>query len=315
VGLLVEFQRSPQSTAWTVGYHAAMRSFLTAVTAIALVAGAAAVQRSQPDPARAGWDALNAGRLQEAAAVFGEAVKHSPTPPIFLGAAVVAYLQSRHEEARQHLVAALRMDPGLTAASLLLGEVLHRTGDVDGAILVYEQALARAPDHPQIPKKLETWRKESALHSRFGQRLSDHFTVLFEGPADMVVAPGSEGLMGILPHHAPLLSTLDYGLLTVRYQGEEEVFTIAGGVIEVLPDSVSVLADSGEHAAEIDEQRAEDARRRAEELLAKGPPPDTDEYLAIQAALRRSNLRLTTARKYRGQRPARIRPADWSSQP
>jgi len=52
---------------------------------------------------------------------------------------------------------------------------------------------------------------------------------LFEGPADMVVAPGSEGLMGILPHHAPLLSTLDYGLLTVRYQGEEEVFTIAGG--------------------------------------------------------------------------------------
>ena len=138
---------------------------------------------------------------------------------------------------------------------------------------------------------------------------------LFEGPADMVVAPGSEGVMGILPHHAPLLSTLDYGLLAVRYKGEEEVFTIAGGVIEVLPDSVTVLADSGEHAAEIDEQRAEDARRRAEELLAKGPPPDTDEYLAIQAALRRSNLRLTTARKYRGQRPARIRPADWSSQP
>lgn len=138
---------------------------------------------------------------------------------------------------------------------------------------------------------------------------------LFEGPADMVVAPGSEGLMGILPNHAPLLSTLDYGLLAVRYQGEEEVFTIAGGVIEVLPDSVTVLADSGEHAAEIDEQRAEDARLRAEELLAKGPPPDTDEYLAIQAALRRSNLRLNTARKYRGQRPARIRPADWSSQP
>lgn len=138
---------------------------------------------------------------------------------------------------------------------------------------------------------------------------------LFEGPADMVVAPGSEGLMGILPNHAPLLSTLDYGLLAVRYQGEEEVFTIAGGVIEVLPDSVTVLADSGEHAAEIDEQRAEDARLRAEELLAKGPPPDTDEYLAIQAALRRSNLRLTTARKYRGQRPARIRPADWSSEP
>jgi len=126
---------------------------------------------------------------------------------------------------------------------------------------------------------------------------------LYDGPADMVVAPGTEGLMGILPHHAPLLSTLDYGVLTVRYQGEEQLFTIAGGVIEVLPDAVTVLADSGEQVAEIDEQRAESARRRAEELLAKGPPPDTDEYLAIQAALRRSTLRLKVARKQRGHGP------------
>jgi len=126
---------------------------------------------------------------------------------------------------------------------------------------------------------------------------------LYDGPADMVVAPGTEGLMGILPNHAPLLSTLDLGVLTVRYQGEEELFTIAGGVIEVLPDGVTVLADSGEHVAEIDEQRAESARRRAEELLAKGPPPDTDEYLAIQAALRRSTLRLKVARKQRAHRP------------
>ena len=126
---------------------------------------------------------------------------------------------------------------------------------------------------------------------------------LYDGPADMVVAPGTEGLMGILPNHAPLLSTLDFGVLTVRYQGEEQLFTIAGGVIEVLPDGVTVLADSGEHVAEIDEQRAESARRRAEELLAKGPPPDTDEYLAIQAALRRSTLRLKVARKQRGHGP------------
>jgi len=126
---------------------------------------------------------------------------------------------------------------------------------------------------------------------------------LYDGPADMVVVPGTEGLMGILPHHAPLLSTLDFGVLTVRYQGEEELFTIAGGIIEVLPDAVTVLADSGEHVAEIDEQRAESARRRAEELLAKGPPPDPDAYLAIQAALRRSNLRLKVARKQRSHGP------------
>lgn len=126
--------------------------------------------------------------------------------------------------------------------------------------------------------------------------------LLYEGEADMVIAPGSEGMMGILPDHAPLLSTLDLGLLTVRHAGGEEIFTIAGGVMEVQPDLITVLADVGEHVDEIDEARAEQARRRAQELLASGPPPDTDEYLAIQAALRRSELRLEVARKYRRRR-------------
>ena len=115
----------------------------------------------------------------------------------------------------------------------------------------------------------------------------------------MVVAPGTDGVMGILPNHAPLLTTLEFGILTVRHGEEEEIFTIAGGVMEVRPNEITVLADSGEHVAEIDEERAENARQRAEELLREGPPPDTDEYLAIQAALRRSELRLQTAGKYR----------------
>ncbi len=126
---------------------------------------------------------------------------------------------------------------------------------------------------------------------------------LFEGEADMVVAPGTEGIMGILPNHAPLLTTLAFGELIVRHGEEQEIFAVAGGVMEVQPDAVVVLADSGEHVAEIDEQRAEKARLRAEELLAEGPPPDTDEYLAIQAALRRSELRLSTARKYQRKGP------------
>ncbi len=124
--------------------------------------------------------------------------------------------------------------------------------------------------------------------------------MLYDGPADMVIAPGAEGEMGILPNHAPLLTALEYGALRVRYGGEEEVFAIAGGVMEVQPELVTVLADVGEHVAEIDEQRAERARRRAEDLLKRGPPPDTDEYLAIQAALRRSRLRLEMVRRYRG---------------
>ena len=75
--------------------------------------------------------------------------------------------------------------------------------------------------------------------------------------------------------------------------------------MEVQPDAVVVLADSGEHVAEIDEERAERARQRAEEFLAEGPvEPDTDEYLAIQAALRRSELRLSTARKHRKKAPS-----------
>lgn len=122
--------------------------------------------------------------------------------------------------------------------------------------------------------------------------------LLFEGPVDIVVAPGTEGEMGILPNHAPLLTTLDLGVLRIRYEGGEQAFTIAGGFLEVRPDVVTVLADVGESVDEIDEARAQAAMRRAEELLEKGPPVDTDEYLAIEAALKRSRLRLDAARKY-----------------
>jgi F-type H+-transporting ATPase subunit epsilon len=130
--------------------------------------------------------------------------------------------------------------------------------------------------------------------------------LLYEGPADMVLAPGSEGELGILPNHTPLLTTLDYGILRVRYQGDEIAFTIAGGFMEVRPDVVTVLADVGERVDEIDEERARAAKERAERLLKEGPPPDTDEYLAIEAALRRSNLRLDAVRRYRR---ARKRPS------
>ena len=108
-----------------------------------------------------------------------------------------------------------------------------------------------------------------------------------------------EGELGILPNHAPLLTTLGYGILRVRRGDEEYAFTIAGGVLEVRPEVVTVLADVGERVDEIDLARAEAAKARAEEYLAKGPPPDTDEYLKIQAALRRSKLRLEAVRRYR----------------
>jgi F-type H+-transporting ATPase subunit epsilon len=130
--------------------------------------------------------------------------------------------------------------------------------------------------------------------------------LIFEGDADLVLAPGVDGEMGILPHHAPLLSILKYGLLKVRSQGQEEVFAVAGGILEVQPDLITVMADVAENVREIDVARAEAARRRAEDLLKQGLPPDTDAYLAVEAALRRSNLRLEAVKRYRGARPGGI---------
>jgi F-type H+-transporting ATPase subunit epsilon len=128
--------------------------------------------------------------------------------------------------------------------------------------------------------------------------------MVYEGDADLVIAPGAEGEMGILPNHAPLLSSLKYGILRVRSAGREEVFTVAGGILEVTPHLVTVLADAAENVSEIDIARAEAAKRRAEEMLEKGPPPDSDTYLAIEAALRRSNLRLEAAQRFRRGRPS-----------
>jgi F-type H+-transporting ATPase subunit epsilon len=123
---------------------------------------------------------------------------------------------------------------------------------------------------------------------------------VYEGDADIVIIPGVNGDMGILPNHSPLLSTLRYGILRVRLEEHEEVFTVAGGIVEVQPRLVTVLADVAENVREIDVARAEAARQRAEEMLKKGPPPDSDTYMKMEAALRRSNLRLEAARRYRG---------------
>ena len=123
--------------------------------------------------------------------------------------------------------------------------------------------------------------------------------MVYQGEADIVVLPGTDGEMGILPHHAPLLTTLKMGIIKVRSRGKEVVFTVAGGVAEVQPDIVTVLADAAENVEEIDVTRAEAARKRAEAILAKGVPADSDAYLRMEAALRKSNLRLDAVKRYR----------------
>ena len=157
---------------------------LTILSALALTAPAAQ-QRSGAQVAKAGWEALNAGRIQEAAAAFDEAMRTGPqTPSTLLGAGLVARLQGRTDDVRRLLVDALKIDPSLTPASLLLGSVLYQSGDLDGAIETYQRALVFNPNHPQLTRQLEAWRKEAELHSGFRQALGDHFTVMFEGPAE-----------------------------------------------------------------------------------------------------------------------------------
>lgn len=122
---------------------------------------------------------------------------------------------------------------------------------------------------------------------------------VFEGDVDIVVLPGAAGEMGVLPHHVPLLTTLKFGFIKVRVKGQEEIFTVAGGVAEIQPEIVTVLADAAENVAEIDVARAEAARKRAEDALRKIKPEDQDGYTRFEAALRRSNLRLDAVKRYR----------------
>ena len=118
---------------------------------------------------------------------------------------------------------------------------------------------------------------------------------LYSGEVDMVVAPGSDGEMGILPHHAALLTTLKEGVLRVKRSGAEELFSIGGGFMEVQPDHVIVLADVAERADEIDLARAEEARQRAEQLL-KDRPTGAGVETAL-SALRRAQIRIGVAQR------------------
>ena len=160
-----------------------------AASLVLAAALASSGQRPAPPQERAGWAALNAGKPAEAAAAFEEALRRQPREAtLLLGAGLAAHLLGQADQARRYLVDALKYDPALTPASLLLGEVLYRADDLAGAIEIYEQAAVHAPSHPQLQPKLEAWRKEAALHDRFARKLGDHFTVLFEGPAEAELA-------------------------------------------------------------------------------------------------------------------------------
>jgi F-type H+-transporting ATPase subunit epsilon len=133
----------------------------------------------------------------------------------------------------------------------------------------------------------------------------------FVGDVDEVIVPGSEGEMGILPHHAPLISLLGQGVLRLKRGGEEQEFAIFGGFVQVRPDRVVVLAETADLASEIDIERAERARREAAHVLEGGfvePADLASARAALQRALVRIRLAERGARRPRGEHEA-IRPA------
>lgn len=128
--------------------------------------------------------------------------------------------------------------------------------------------------------------------------------MVYSDDVDALVAWGIEGQLGILPHHAPLMTMLQPGDLMIRKNKEEEFFAVSGGFLEVRPDKVIILADACERADEINIARAEDAKRRAQETM-KAAPLSIDAAVA-EAALRRSLARLKAAEKRRRKSPGPI---------
>jgi F-type H+-transporting ATPase subunit epsilon len=117
---------------------------------------------------------------------------------------------------------------------------------------------------------------------------------------DMVVVPGIDGQLGILPHHTPLISALGIGELRIKKGGTEQSLLISGGFVEVRPDKVIVMADLAERSDEIDEQRAVEARRAAEAQLEEAHDPIDVARVraALQTALMRE--RIAVRRRSRG---------------
>ncbi len=120
---------------------------------------------------------------------------------------------------------------------------------------------------------------------------------VYEDEVDMVIAPGAEGYLGILPHHAPLFTSLGPGELRVKKSGVEQALAVFGGFMEVRADRVTVLTDAAEHVEEIDEQRAQAARDAAQRAIAEGR--GGAETAAARASLERALVRLRVSGRRR----------------
>ena len=125
---------------------------------------------------------------------------------------------------------------------------------------------------------------------------------IYRGEADTVIAPGTEGEMGILPEHAALLTSLKTGEMRIKLGGAEDSLFISGGFLEVYNNLVTVLADVAEQSDEINEERAQAARQHAQERLAEAK--DDRERQRLNGELTRAvtRLRIVELTRKRGTR-------------
>ena len=166
--------------------------FVSLAVVMASWLGTAATAQIDPRTAlleKAGWDALTTGEAQQAAENFRAALAADPkNARLHLGAGIAAYLERRDAEAQIELERALALDPKLTEARAVLGQVQHRMGDVRGAIATFDLMIASAPNDVTARATLERWRRELDLHDRMQQAIGERFTVSFEGPSEEALA-------------------------------------------------------------------------------------------------------------------------------
>jgi len=157
-----------------------------AALAFAIAAGLGAPAAGQPRRAeQVAAQALHDGDADKAAAAFAEALKDSPRDArLHYGAGVAARLRGRDDEARAFLRRALDLEPRLTPAAALFGELAYEHGDVAAAIRTYEEALVYAPLNDAIATRLNVWRDEAGKE----RRVDGLFSIAFDGPAEGVLA-------------------------------------------------------------------------------------------------------------------------------
>jgi tetratricopeptide (TPR) repeat protein len=175
-----------------------MRNSLAAVLCLLVLSTMSIpAQTTVAQLADAGWRAIDKGDADRAAASFREALILRPRDAVLnLGAGVAAHLQGRDSDASLFLQKAVQIDPTLTHASTLLGEIAYHEGNLDLAIRTYEAALVHSPRNTALQDRLAAWKHEAAAYKTFETVKDDRFAVMFEGPVEQRLATRATSVLG-----------------------------------------------------------------------------------------------------------------------